>query len=1439
MFTEPVTVTCNPCVWSPWYDSSFPTLGTPGGDDETYEKIRRAGHKICDKPSQIKCRAEKFPNATIDNVGQIVECNIAKGLMCRNEDQSGPLALCFNYQVRVLCCDYSACPTKPAPSPIHPTSTANPTTKHVTGTPCQETCFWSNWISSDYPDHGPQGGDNETIKHIIQKGYNICENPVAVECRSVHYESNPLEQLGQNITCNNKVGLLCKNSLQYPPICLNYEIKVKCCKTGQCDTTLNPTRTTFTTVPTVSSSTTTKMPLKTTKKTTTHPPITTTLTTTPTTTTETTTTEKPTPTTTSTPTTTTATTTQPPTTTTTTTTPTTTTETTTTTQPPTTTSTTTETTTTTRAPTTGPCPGGHDMKCVWSNWINLGEPTPGPSGGDDESIQKVISAGYPICLAPEEVQCRAIIYPLLAISNVGQAVTCNNNVGLICNNKQQGLQQECFDYEIKFKCCECPTPSTIKPTTIPTTTSTTTPTTTTAKTTLPPTTTTTTTTPTTTTETTTTTQPPTTTSTTTETTTTTRAPTTGPCPGGHDMKCVWSNWINLGEPTPGPSGGDDESIQKVISAGYHICLAPEEVQCRAIIYPLLAISNVGQAVTCNKNVGLICNNKQQGLQQECFDYEIKFKCCECPTPSTIKPTTIPTTTSTTTPTTTTAKTTLPPTTTTTTTTPTTTTETTTTTQPPTTTSTTTETTTTTRAPTTGPCPGGHDMKCVWSNWINLGEPTPGPSGGDDESIQKVISAGYHICLAPEEVQCRAIIYPLLAISNVGQAVTCNKNVGLICNNKQQGLQQECFDYEIKFKCCECPTPSTIKPTTIPTTTSTTTPTTTTAKTTQPPTTTTTTTTPTTTTETTTTTQPPTTTSTTTETTTTTRAPTTGPCPGGHDMKCVWSNWINLGEPTPGPSGGDDESIQKVISAGYHICLAPEEVQCRAIIYPLLAISNVGQAVTCNKNVGLICNNKQQGLQQECFDYEIKFKCCECPTPSTIKPTTIPTTTSTTTPTTTTAKTTQPPTTTTTTTTPTTTTETTTTTQPPTTTSTTTETTTTTRAPTTGPCPGGHDMKCVWSNWINLGEPTPGPSGGDDESIQKVISAGYHICLAPEEVQCRAIIYPLLAISNVGQAVTCNKNVGLICNNKQQGLQQECFDYEIKFKCCECPTPSTIKPTTIPTTTSTTTPTTTTAKTTQPPTTTTTTTTPTTTTETTTTTQPPTTTSTTTETTTTTRAPTTGPCPGGHDMKCVWSNWINLGEPTPGPSGGDDESIQKVISAGYHICLAPEEVQCRAIIYPLLAISNVGQAVTCNKNVGLICNNKQQGLQQECFDYEIKFKCCECPTPSTIKPTTIPTTTSTTTPTTTTAKTTQPPTTTTTTTTPTTTTETTTTTQPPTTTSTTTETTTTTRASTTGPTTHTPTIIVVTGRTQPVTLPVTRPLICHCFHNGTKFSSGKL
>ncbi|XP_064826473.1 mucin-2-like [Oncorhynchus masou masou] len=147
----------------------------------------------------------------------------------------------------------------------------------------------------------------------------------------------------------------------------------------------------------------------------------------------------------------------------------------------------------------------------------------------------------------------------------------------------------------------------------------------------------------------TTTLPSTTTPTSTPTSTSTGASTTK-CNG--EESCVWSDWINLGQPTSGSEGGDNESIKNIIASGYHICSAPEAVECRAKQYPGLQISQLGQDVTCNPSVGLICKNNEQGLQQKCFDYEIRVKCCQCP-PTTHIPTTTTTTTtvlSTTTPT---------------------------------------------------------------------------------------------------------------------------------------------------------------------------------------------------------------------------------------------------------------------------------------------------------------------------------------------------------------------------------------------------------------------------------------------------------------------------------------------------------------------------------------------------------------------------------------------------------------------------------------------------------------------------------------------------------------------------------------------------------------------------------------------------------------------
>ncbi|KAM6950302.1 mucin-5AC-like [Lycodopsis pacificus] len=1723
-----VTVPCSPCEWSPWYDTSFPTLGIPGGDSEIYENIRAAGHKICAKPSQIQCRAEKFPNVTIDNLGQVVECNLANGLTCRNEDQSGPLALCFNYQIRVQCCDYTACPTTPIPSTTPPI----PTTKSpiIPTTPCQETlCTWSEWISSDYPQQGFGGGDNETIKHIIQKGFDICENPLAVECRSKHYPNIPIDKLQKQVTCNNQ-GLLCRNILQMPPICYNYEIRVKCCETIKCSTTPKPI--TSTTIPTTTPSTT---------PTTTTPTTTTTPSTTPTTTTPTTTTPSTTPTTT---------------------TPTTTT-------PSTTPTTTTETTTTRQPPTSTPCPGGHNMTCGWSEWIDLGNATTGPDGGYDKSIEAIVSADHHVCSDPEEVQCKAVLYPDLPISMVGQTVTCSKDVGFICINDQQGRHKQCFDYEIKFKCCGCRIPSTLS-TTVPTTTPSTTPTTTTPTTTTTPSTT-----PTTTTETTTTT-PSTTPTTTTETTTTT--PSTTPTTTTPTTTTTPSTTPTTTTPTTTTPSTTPTTTTPTTTTPSTTPTTTTETTTTTTTTPSTTPTTTTETTTTTPSTTPTTTTTT--------------------TPSTTPTTTTPTTTTTpsTTPTTTTPITTTTPSTTPTTTTPTTTTPSTTpttttptTTTPSTTPTTTTETTTTSQPPTSTPCPGGHNMTCGWSEWIDLGNATTGPDGGYDKSIEAIVSADHHVCSDPEEVQCKAVLYPDLPISMVGQTVTCSKDVGFICINDQQGRHKQCFDYEIKFKCCGCRIPSTLSttvptttpsttpttttetttttpsttPTTTTTTTPSTTPTTTTPTTTTTPSTTPTTTTPTTTTTpsttpttttpittttpsttpttttpttttpsttpttttttpsttptttTPTTTTPSTTPTTTTETTTTSQPPTSTPCPGGHNMTCGWSEWIDLGNATTGPDGGYDKSIEAIVSADHHVCSDPEEVQCKAVLYPDLPISMVGQTVTCSKDVGFICINDQQGRHKQCFDYEIKFKCCGCRIPSTLS-TTVPTTTPSTTPTTTTptttttpsttpttttetttttpsttpttttetttttpsttpttttptttttpstTPTTTTPTTTTPSTTPTTTTETTTTiptttpsttpttttetttttpsttptttttttpsttpttttptttttpsttpttttptttttpsttpttttpittttpsttpttttpttttpsttpttttpttttpsttpttttpttTTPSTTPTTTTETTTTSQPPTSTPCPGGHNMTCGWSEWIDLGNATTGPDGGYDKSIEAIVSADHHVCSDPEEVQCKAVLYPDLPISMVGQTVTCiptttpsttpttttptttttpsttpttttetttttpsttpttttetttttpsttpttttptttttpsttpttttpttttpsttptTTTETTTTNPEEVQCKAVLYpDLPISMTTTETTTttpsttptttttttPSTTPTTTTPTTTTTpsttpttTTPTTTTTPSTTPttttpittttpsttpttttPTTTTPSTTPTTTTPTTTTpsttpttttpttTTPSTTPTTTTETTTTSQPPTSTPCPGGHNMTCGWSEWIDLGNATTGPDGGYDKSIEAIVSADHHVCSDPEEVQCKAVLYPDLPISMVGQTVTCSKDTTTTPTTTTTPSTTPTTTTETTTT-----TPSTTPTTTTETTTTTpsTTPTTTTPTTTTTPSTTPTTTTPTTTT--------PSTTPTTTTPTTTTPSTT--PTTTTPTTTTTPSTTPTTTTPTT-------------------
>uniref|UniRef100_A0A8D0EWW5 Mucin 2, oligomeric mucus/gel-forming n=1 Tax=Strix occidentalis caurina TaxID=311401 RepID=A0A8D0EWW5_STROC len=121
------------CNWTEWFDVSKPE--EDGGDYETYDAIRNEhGDKICEAPEKIECRAKEKPDVSLEELGQKVECNVTYGLICKNEDQDPTMwQLCYNYEIRVNCCEWYEIPCETTPTPT-PTSTTTSTTVVITTT---------------------------------------------------------------------------------------------------------------------------------------------------------------------------------------------------------------------------------------------------------------------------------------------------------------------------------------------------------------------------------------------------------------------------------------------------------------------------------------------------------------------------------------------------------------------------------------------------------------------------------------------------------------------------------------------------------------------------------------------------------------------------------------------------------------------------------------------------------------------------------------------------------------------------------------------------------------------------------------------------------------------------------------------------------------------------------------------------------------------------------------------------------------------------------------------------------------------------------------------------------------------------------------------------------------------------------------------------------
>ncbi|NXO09068.1 MUC5A protein, partial [Oriolus oriolus] len=128
------------CVWTDWIDVSYPDASDRnGGDYETFENILQNNPSwVCAQAENISCRAEKFPNTPIADLGQKVECNVNVGLICNNKDQQIggiiPMPVCLNYEISI-CCTPNTPECLPTPSTTSTSaSTPSSTTSSVSST---------------------------------------------------------------------------------------------------------------------------------------------------------------------------------------------------------------------------------------------------------------------------------------------------------------------------------------------------------------------------------------------------------------------------------------------------------------------------------------------------------------------------------------------------------------------------------------------------------------------------------------------------------------------------------------------------------------------------------------------------------------------------------------------------------------------------------------------------------------------------------------------------------------------------------------------------------------------------------------------------------------------------------------------------------------------------------------------------------------------------------------------------------------------------------------------------------------------------------------------------------------------------------------------------------------------------------------------------------
>ncbi|XP_046956534.1 mucin-5B-like [Lynx rufus] len=1291
------TTGCQPqCEWTDWFDVDFPTSGVEGGDMETFDNIRAAGGKLCREPKDVQCRAESYPEVSIDQIGQVISCSLQTGLVCRNADQKGEFNMCFNYNVRALCCQ---------PSPHCPTSAATSTSSTAAGAVTSPGPGASTRAVTRSQASSPRNTPMVTVP-TSQTGPSSPRTTQTLPPWTT--QAPPSSGTTWRVTVpTSQTGPSSPRTTQTlsPSSGTTWRVTVPTSQPGPSSPqttqrlsvatsqTLPPSARITERVSSPSPSSSPGIPTTTSKPTSVHAPTTVPVVTssgraTPWS------------------------------------------------RPSRPTSRTTPLSTASRPGSTRPAPSsspGCRPRCAWTDWFDEDYPIPGPDGGDFETFAVWRLAGHVFCDRPRDIECRSEKVPDAPLEDVGQVVQCNVSFGLVCRNREQpGPLPYCHNFHARLLCCEdyshCASSAVPEPTSsssstgqrlsqvpgpqttatitervsspspssspgIPTTTSK--PTSVHAPTTVPVVTSSGRATPWS--------RPSRPTSRTTPLSTASRPGSTRPAPSsspGCRPRCAWTDWFDEDYPIPGPDGGDFETFAVWRLAGHVFCDRPRDIECRSEKVPDAPLEEVGQVVQCNVSFGLVCRNREQpGPLPYCHNFHARLLCCEdyshCTTtpattaalsletslsPETSRTSAMPTTTPTTvsrsppgtrvsaSPTwrtetssglpgtvpstagaTSSTRTSLPP---------------------PTTEATSSPPSTalgssTVASTATSPAVGSTacEPRCAWTDWLDESYPVPGASGGDFETYANIRAAGKAICKRPLGLECRAELLPDVPLQELGQVVQCRLGEGLVCHNRDQvGRFKMCLNYHIRVLCCDdyshCP--STLATTTM------------TPRATSPG--------PTPTLAASTTVWSPTSPSPTAPSTGHTAA--TSPC----QPACRWTGWLDSDQPLPGRFGGDIETYYHIQDTGGQLCADPEAIECQAVLFPDVPLEQLGQVLRCDVNYGLICRNNRQRGGQTCLNYHIRVLCCDdyshCASSAVPEPTSSSSSTG--------QRSSQ-------------------------------RTTQRVSVPTSQPGPSSPRTTQTLSPSSGTTQILPSsprttqapPSSGTTWRVTLPTSQ-----TGPSSPRTTQTLPPSSGIT--WRVTVPTSQPGPSSPRTTQRLSvatSQTLPPSARItERVSSPSPSSSPG--IPTTTSK--PTSVHAPTTVPVVTSSGRATPWS--------RPSRPTSRTTPLSTASRPGSTRPAPSsspGCRPRCAWTDWFDEDYPIPGPDSGDFETFAVWRLAGHVFCDQPRDIECRSEKVPDAPLEEVGQVVQCNVSFGLVCRNREQpGPLPYCHNFHARLLCCE-------------------------------------------------------------------------------------------------------------------